>query len=764
MKDQLKEFAIQHAEKVVLGICGAVMLLFVWMAVSVKPYDKNPQHFDSSEPTDDDFKNRPDMSDLARKVNGPIDPAPYTTPTQWRAPYNLGMLFRQQPDILTAGKPEVQENSGALLAVLTRTGTDGKVEKIVRKVPKSKASAKLVVPPGGGGGLIGGGRGRGGRGGRGGNDQSGQSGAGPGGGMAGGEGGMRGGGMIGGAGGPGGGIMGEGGMSGGMEGLSGGGGGMFGGNEGMDGDFQGGGGMEGLSGGGGGGLGGGGVDGGGIGGGAGGGPRMRDTGGQRRGAAVLGAELGRKDAKKKDEKKDDVEVEEYVIGLTGRPWVEIVAPFPHQDQIKEYVKKLREPAAKAGLRYFMPQIERRELSRDGSWSNWGPIDIDRQFEVVENAIGKETEKYPQPLIPGLAMNIPRLDFWLREFLHNTKPEFMVDGTDPNKNKAEYTPEEINPFLKKKKEARKIDRLIPPTIPRKTPPKDEKKQETPLNQGGFGGVGKGGNATGKDMNLGRLNKDAKSQRVFDNHHQVKTAMVRYWDFTVQPGRRYQYRVKVAAFNPNYNRNDVARAEYASIEFLTGDWSEPSDEIYVSDHHRWFASKQPSSQDPNRAQIEVHAWARDMGEWLVTDLSHSVGELIGVSGTTRGAVKAIDIIEFDHETFTRRMKKVPLGQRFDGGTLLLDVEGGRTEVSLGTRKEYFKLPREIVAVNRYGDIIRRSDAADGSNQERQAIAESYQKTVREGANPAPTTPGGMPGGGRGGRGEEDGGRDPTRGSGS
>ncbi len=62
--------------------------------------------------------------------------------------------------------------------------------------------------------------------------------------------------------------------------------------------------------------------------------------------------------------------ERALIGLIGRHFVEIVASFPHEKQIKEYVRKLKEPANLVGLRYAMPEVERRELLPTGDWGPW----------------------------------------------------------------------------------------------------------------------------------------------------------------------------------------------------------------------------------------------------------------------------------------------------------------------------------------------------------------------------------------------------------
>ncbi len=66
----------------------------------------------------------------------PVDATPYLTASPWRRPYDLGMLFRQQPDIFAPSKPVTQANSGVVIG----WRVDEKGQFITREVPKSKAS------------------------------------------------------------------------------------------------------------------------------------------------------------------------------------------------------------------------------------------------------------------------------------------------------------------------------------------------------------------------------------------------------------------------------------------------------------------------------------------------------------------------------------------------------------------------------------------------------------------------------------------------
>ncbi len=233
------------------------------------------------------------------------------------------------------------------------------------------------------------------------------------------------------------------------------------------------------------------------------------------------------------------------------------------------------------------------------------------------------------------------------------------------------------------------------------------------------------------------------------------MVRYLDFTVEPGRRYQYRIRANVLNPNYNRADIAKFEYASYVLIPGEWSVPSEEVYVPQEYAWYGVRQPPSKENfDRAMIEVHRWDRAMGEWITVEHLHRLGDIIGVSNQL--TKQNVDVLEFDDQTFQRAKKTVPVENRFDARSILIDVQGGKLGIGKGENamNATFNLPKEIVCVNEFGDLIRRDCDADAQNPERLEIGKSYKQSLKQ-LNSTGTT-GSQPGGGIMGGGGNPGGR--------
>src|SRR5690606_29162394 len=106
---------------------------------------------------------------------------------------------------------------------------------------------------------------------------------------------------------------------------------------------------------------------------------------------------------------------------------------------------------------------------------------------------------------------------------------------------------------KKKPKKKFRRpALPPAVANKAAEEKKKEEEKKKNVlARRGGVQK---LEAESIDAKDVKK--KLSEPFNNRFQVKDAMIRFWDFTVIPGRRYQYRVRVRVFNPNYKRDDVS----------------------------------------------------------------------------------------------------------------------------------------------------------------------------------------------------------------
>lgn len=723
----MKELILAHVEKAVVAVCGLVFILFVVQAARMETYDKVPEDF--SEVTQKAKKNveraeaEPievsNLLDLNSQLRAPVSAQGYNFLTPLRRQLNFGLNFREQPAVLTPRQPKVQSNRGLL--PIYKTDLE-KGERLTRKVPSSEArfavdqvgaqakqglfAASGMAAPGMMSMLTGSGA------------MPGMPGMDPA--MMGGASGMggsyadpamMGGGAYGGMGAMGGGYQ----MYEDMAAMSG--MGMMYGNESMyeNMGFA----MPGMPG----------------------GemiqPEMEapKAVADRNRRTVLNRDVlkgkeekpAEKDTKKKD--KEEKFVEEYIVDMVGKHWVEVVASFPHSDQIKEYVEKLREPAPYVGLRYALAEVQRQELNASNEWSEWRPIPLKEQFSVISNAIAYEPEIYADVVMKGLCMNIPMLQTTYKELL--TLPEFEEPV------QATYEPLEryMNPRVweleqealknPKKKTVRR-NRPTPPAPPAQTVKKEDPKKAATQKLMRRSG-------TAKLQAPDEEDPKKKSKEPFNNRYMVKDAMIRFWDFTVVPGRRYRYRVRVRAFNPNYKRDDVADPSYNTRPFLVGAWSEPSEEVYVEPDVQWYAAEPAARTRTDRAEVEIHYWSRQMGEWITQEVTQRPGDVIGLSGIS----SLNTVVEWDDKDKLWVPKAVDLykEQRFNTRDILLAVDGGREVVNVPTtdankeRRLTLDVPKEIIAVNEYGDLVRRDSYSDVNDSIRSAIDASYDDLVKE-----------------------------------
>lgn len=414
--------------------------------------------------------------------------------------------------------------------------------------------------------------------------------------------------------------------------------------------------------------------------------------------------------KKDSKKKEDEEIEVYKERVSGEHWVEIVSVYPHSDQIREYVKALKEPYMSVFLRYAMAEVQRREVASDGEWTSWEPIELKKQFDVVQNAISFEPEDFPSVIMKGLAMNIPFN--WTTE-----KPTLLLPEFENPEKVTEWPYEMRDPVgaeMRKRGPQLKQRSRVRPKTPIKSPAVAKASQTQTFNK------------QPSRVKLGFEDVRVGKKEGYNNGFQVKHAMVRFWDFTVIPGHKYQYRVRVSVYNPNYGRQDVAASEYATKILLEGDWCEPSDPILVESDLRWYANE-PARTRPDTVELEVQSWVKEMGEWITHKFTHRVGDTIG---TFESPDEKIKVVEWNDQLKDWLLEEKPMPKTFQTDSVILAISGGRVNdldnEDTDWRKQ-FTIPRAVVAVNEYGDLVRHMTNIDAEDNVREIIAKGYNELI-------------------------------------
>lgn len=388
----------------------------------------------------------------------------------------------------------------------------------------------------------------------------------------------------------------------------------------------------------------------------------------------------------------------------SRFWVEIVADFPHGQQLYEFHRALRESIPEAGLRYALVEVERRELNESLEWTEWEPIDWNKMFDLMESAEERQKpmEEFSWGVVRGLVMEIPNRavaaegdsenkPIWVQMHDSLAASAFSVDS------EPDWKPDELNYSKENSTVTTASDKPREIEAAERTGEAPEK-QKSPSGD-------------------------------FDNFQNVLTAGIRVWDATVVPGRRYEYRIRVVAFNPNYNRPDVVDPAYAVPIYLEGPWSDPV-EVYVEPRTEWFVDK-TDSMKRNEVELVIYHWTDDMGAFVPIEMLQQTGQRVGESRSKAG--EKADYAKYDSSS--GRMVVTEGVVEAKASSVLLEVSPGRIERTLPgiERKIVIRPPKEVIVVNEYGDLMRRSEIHDGTDEnevrsERQSTFDNLMELIR------------------------------------
>jgi len=332
----------------------------------------------------------------------------------------------------------------------------------------------------------------------------------------------------------------------------------------------------------------------------------------------------------------------------------IAAAFPYKKQVTEFRTRLGartndevllEAAAvndakgnpQFAFRFLGVDVERRELQGDGITplstpeGQWKKLDLANDYRELAFATGAEFEPEDKELNPlffrGLYMKKPPQFRSASEEGEGNKGEGVGMpppkgvGMPPPKGVGMPPPAGMPPGTgKDNKEEHKPAEDQYPDIEKKLPKIKEtleqlKEKEADLSPPAsrfgktndlelFGGdealSQEEAKGTGAKMPMpsyygagGKLpnspsnpEQDTAKEKELPEH-----CLVRVVDVTVQPGRTYEYRLKVRMANPNYKRKDTASSSYAEIKELTSvDWSPTKLVLRVAPELRYYAVNQ------------------------------------------------------------------------------------------------------------------------------------------------------------------------------
>src|SRR5262249_45678892 len=212
-------------------------------------------------------------------------------------------------------------------------------------------------------------------------------------------------------------------------------------------------------------------------------------------------------------------------------WVVVTGIVDHR-RVQEWFRKNGHPSPPhAVYAYRRADLERQVLQKDGRWSPWKPIDIDANLEILDNLPEVDEELVPDRLrVIGLNDPLPFLKKGALRGVH-------VEGLVPHEERVQ------------------LDQGVAPEDQGRPPGGIVRQRKTGNGGGRTGYGGMMGQMMGGMMlgGRGQLRRPQPVLPVLSPESEPPVLMLRQFDFAVESGRTYRYRVR-AVLNDGRRRAD------------------------------------------------------------------------------------------------------------------------------------------------------------------------------------------------------------------
>ena len=322
-------------------------------------------------------------------------------------------------------------------------------------------------------------------------------------------------------------------------------------------------------------------------------------------------------------------------------WAAITAMIPKKKQKVFYDRVFREaedyrPNEDIPV-YVLARIKRIELTKDNEWGkdlNWAQPDLEwewapelakKEVAVAETALGRLNPQQhdrwalkSRELVDARYVH-PRLTTPLGPLgyvdwhLWASHPEIPLSGNDPSEDKTK--PSAKTPIRNGNR----------PGGFRKPNTKD-----IPAEADGFGDFFGNADTSNNQNNSDESNASGEKPEAEVNDRAVTHQLLRLFDFDVEPGKTYVYRVQLLLKNPNYNKpSRILRNPYQrKIRFVSTDlipWSERSAPVYIPPLSEVYAAV-ASEPKKKEATVIIKTLNGSDGGMLVSQLTLTQGGMV------------------------------------------------------------------------------------------------------------------------------------------
>lgn len=164
--------------------------------------------------------------------------------------------------------------------------------------------------------------------------------------------------------------------------------------------------------------------------------------------------------------------------------------------------------------------------------------------------------------------------------------------------------------------------------------------------------------------------------------VKYLLVRFFDFTVEPGNRYAYRVKLLLANPNQKveARFLTDPKLAELSYIDTEWSDASAPVFVPRDDRLLAGSVKLVRGEPVALVTLVKWMSDRGIESSHEFELPRGKLANLSSEVTGVAEVEDsgdsggLVDETPSPAKSRKKEAGPTITYRTDALLIDVRGG------------------------------------------------------------------------------------------
>ena len=197
--------------------------------------------------------------------------------------------------------------------------------------------------------------------------------------------------------------------------------------------------------------------------------------------------------------------------------------------------------------------------------------------------------------------------------------------------------------------------------------------------------------------------------------IKYRLLRGFDYSVEPNKRYRYRVKLGLTNPNARIAEryLKNPEAPRPEIRETVWSAPTDVVTIPDGFGVLAAgiKPPKSGEPLKAKLLLTAIDKQNGIETAFEQDFERGAVANAANKTVNAVdpRNQQPREIEHVDFTT-------------GMVVLDISGGK---AISKKKDLFR-PAEILMMDANGNLSVRNEFDDHAAYLKHKPPDSEERT--------------------------------------